>query len=448
VSSSPQKKPRTMIPLKDKKMAVEYWKSGKTGKLKLSTVSKKFRFVTSVQQLYKWEKQIQAGGSRNDKIQEIWLYTFMEFKNAKDNKFIVHDSDLKRWAMKKKIEINLESFTASSSWLWRFKNHYNIVSRKITKFVSDSYSKTKVDIIGTADLFVSSTKLFLQNFTDDNIYNTDQSGFNKEIHSGRTLEIRGAQHVKAAVQSIAATAHSYTIQPIISKNGKLLSPLFIILQEPSEKFGPRVENSLFSAHNIFVVASSSGKVTKDLLQTWFQEVFFPHVGSNSALIVDSLTHYKDKDLIKSATPPDKALKILTIPPKTTSMIQPLDKYGFCLWKNFVRKFSDRVLIDGININLCQRNNILKLQSLVHNQFSSPRFENLFKYSWFACGYTDFHPGYFENPVEFCFNVNDKLCFKLDLQCSSVSFINCSWCNNSFCFEHFFTDFHFCENFIQ
>jgi hypothetical protein len=130
------------------------------------------------------------------------------------------------------------------------------------------------------------------------------------------------------------------------------------------------------------------------------------------------------------------------------MIQPLDKYGFRVWKNFVRKFFDRAIIDGININLCQRNNILKLQSLVHNQFSSPRFENLFKYSWFACGYTDCHPGYFENPVEFCFNVNDKLCSKLDLQCCSVSFINCSWCNKSFCFKYFFTDFHFCENFIQ
>ncbi len=57
-------------------------------------------------------------------------------------------------------------------------------------------------------------------------------------------------------------------------------------------------------------------------------------------------------------------------------------------------------------------------------------------------------GGIENPVEFCFNVNDKLGFKLGLQCCSVSFINCSCCNESFCFEHCFTDFHFCENFIQ
>jgi hypothetical protein len=75
---------------------------------------------------------------------------------------------------------------------------------------------------------------------------------------------------------------------------------------------------------------------------------------------------------------------------TTSMIQPLDKYGFRLWKNFVR-FSDRVVLDGLDIDLYQRNNIIKLQSLMH-QLSSPRFENVFKYSWYASGFNDTHQG--------------------------------------------------------
>jgi len=48
------------------------------------------------------------------------------------------------------------------------------------------------------------------------------------------------------------------------------------------------------------------------------------------------------------------------------MIQPLDVYGFRIWKNFVRTFSDR---DDINLHL--RNNIIKLQSLTHIQLSSP-----------------------------------------------------------------------------
>jgi len=47
------------------------------------------------------------------------------------------------------------------------------------------------------------------------------------------------------------------------------------------------------------------------------------------------------------------------------MIQPLDVYGFRIWKNFVRTFSDRVLLLNYDINLHLRNNIIKLQSLTH-----------------------------------------------------------------------------------
>jgi hypothetical protein len=161
-----------------------------------------------------------------------------------------------------------------------------------------------------------------------------------------------------------------------------------------------------------------------------------------------LTTYNNRSSISSATPSNKQLKILIIPPKTTGLIQPLDKYGFHLRKNFIRKIWDRVLLNGLDVNLYQRNNILKLQSLVHNQFSSTKFVNLFKYLWFASEYTDNHPGKFENPVEYCYNVQDKKCSRIDLSCNSASFIICSWCEQLLCFEHFFIDFHFYNIFIQ
>jgi hypothetical protein len=47
------KKPKRMISLEDKKKAVDFWKSGKTKKLSLTTVSNRYRFVTSLAQLYK-----------------------------------------------------------------------------------------------------------------------------------------------------------------------------------------------------------------------------------------------------------------------------------------------------------------------------------------------------------------------------------------------------------
>jgi hypothetical protein len=438
------KRPKTMVSFEDKRKAVEFWNSGKKKRLSLNTVSNHFRFITSVQQLYEFEKQVETQGSGNDKLKEIWTYTFQEFMSAKDKSLIIHDYDLKRWALYKRRENGLENFTASRDWLWRFKSQNRIVSRKITRFVTSSYSREKTNLIDTADLFVNSSKIFLANYSDDDVYNTDQSGFTREIHSGRTLEFKGTKQVEGVVQSVSATTHLYTIQPTISKSGKLLSPLFIVLQEPTGSFGPRVQQTLFSAPNIYVTASKSGKLTKAELKLWFEAVFFPNVREKSVLLIDSGTTYNDKEMINSITPSNKELEIQKIPPKTTSMVQPLDKYGFRLWKNFVRRFSDRVVLDGLDVDLYQRNNIIKLQSLVHNQLSSPRFENVFKYSWYACGYNDTHPGTFDNPVEFCFNIEDKICSRLDLNCNSGCFIICSWCENSLCFEHFYTDYHICN----
>jgi len=88
------------------------------------------------------------------------------------------------------------------------------------------------------------------------------------------------------------------------------------------------------------------------------------------------------------------------------MIQPLDVYGFRIWKNFVRTFSDRVLLLNYDINLNLRNNIIKLHFLTHIQLSSPRFHKLFKYAWFKSGYIKERPSQFENPIDFCFSEKD------------------------------------------
>ena len=80
-------------------------------------------------------------------------------------------------------------------------------------------------------------------------------------------------------------------------------------------------------------------------------------------------------------------------------VQPLNVYEFRTWKNYVRHFSDSVILLDYDLNLHIRNNIIKLQSLVHNQLSSPSYHSLFKYSWFKSGYIAEKPGEF---VQFYF----------------------------------------------
>jgi hypothetical protein len=47
---------------------VDYWLSGKRNHLKLETVHSRFKFVTSLSQLYRLKEQVEAAGSRYDKL--------------------------------------------------------------------------------------------------------------------------------------------------------------------------------------------------------------------------------------------------------------------------------------------------------------------------------------------------------------------------------------------
>lgn len=278
------------------------------------------------------------------------------------------------------------------------------------------------------------------------IFNADQSGFNKEIHSGRTLAFAGEKQIHNVVQSVNSTTHSYTIFPIISKSGNLLSPLLIVYPKPRGKFGINVKRNMFQASNIYTIATKSGKMGSQELRTWLTEIYFKITPQETVLLVDSWSAFKNQVLINNCIPSDKDMHLFNIPPKTTALIQPLDKYGFRLWKNFVRKFSNTVLIKQINIHLYTRDNIFKLQAITHNQFSSPRFIDMWKYSWYSCGYTDSHPGHFQNPVDFVFHTSHS--FHCSLRnCSFQRFAKCSWCCTYFCFEHYFTIPHLCNTFI-
>ena len=95
------------------------------------------------------------------------------------------------------------------------------------------------------------------------------------------------------------------------------------------------------------------------------------------LLIDSWTGHCP-EVVRQATPAGMNVIPMIIPKGTTGKVQPLDVYGFRIWKNYVQHFSDSVILLDYDLNLHIRNNIIKLQSLVHNQLSSPRYHSLFK----------------------------------------------------------------------
>lgn len=136
--------------------------------------------------------------------------------------------------------------------------------------------------------------------------------------------------------------------------------------------------------------------------------------------------------------------IKQIPPGATGLVQPWDVFGFRIWKNFVRHIEDYMLLHKPHIILSQRNNVLKLQSLVFEQLRSPRYQPLFQYSWFKSGLIGSRSNQFQNPVRFCFNYDKLIC---DF-CEDLQMLTCSWCKSSLCVQHFFENFHICKNYVD
>ncbi|CAF4634473.1 unnamed protein product [Rotaria sp. Silwood2] len=224
-----------------------------------------------------------------------------------------------------------------------------------------------------------------------------QSAFEFEMHSTRTLSYAGEKNTVSSVRSTNKITHRYTVQATINLAGQVVGPVFVCLQEKNGVMDECVRKNLFRADNIVTNCSASGKLTTLLIRFWIDNCLLPSIRhSRTLLLSDSWKGQGDKHGLYDKI---KGLKHLEIPFKTTSKVQPLDVFFYRQWKVIPRRLHDRILLDGMDIDATERNNILKLQSLVHNQISSSIFTSMIKYAWFKAGYLDTHPGPFKTVTE-------------------------------------------------
>ena len=234
--------------------------------MSLDSVKQKFKKVTSIRQLRRWAHALNQGGTYREKVVRICKLTFENFKVAVDAGLIIHDQDLRRWALQAQKEIGSEDFRfrALTSWLNGFKKAHRITSRKINKFVIRKTVESATKLEKKADEFVTNVRQYAAKISMGNVYNSDQSGFQFELHSGRALTFEGEKQVQCLIQSVTSTTRSYTIQPLISGDGRLLSPLFLVLKEGTGEIGPRIGTNLFRPENVYIEVSKSGKLTSGI----------------------------------------------------------------------------------------------------------------------------------------------------------------------------------------
>lgn len=143
--------------------------------------------------------------------------------------------DLRRIALKRARDIDCKRFKASERWATDFKKAHRIVSRKITKFVTQRDLVQKPDVEEEALDFVLDVQGTIASKGPEKVTNSDQCGFECELRAGRTLTSKGLKKVVVVAQSKNALTHSYTIMPSVTASGKLIEPLYLVLREKDGK---------------------------------------------------------------------------------------------------------------------------------------------------------------------------------------------------------------------
>ncbi|KAF4532005.1 hypothetical protein B566_EDAN006550 [Ephemera danica] len=392
--------------------------------------------------------KVEAGGTRYTKLVELYHLTYEAFEDARIKKRLpVHDLDLRRFALNAASVVGLDYFKASKSWITKFKKTYNIVSRKVTKFVTTKSMKNLEITKAAAAKFIDENKALVQR-DPKNCINGDQSGFQKELRFGRVLDALGTKMIDVIAQSAYALTHSSTIMPFITAAGQLLEPVLVVLQEKDGKFTDRVEDKLIVPKNLVVCASKSGKMEKRHVEIALTQTVFPHCSTTEVtnLFLDSWSGHTDLKFLEGLTRGTGVkIDVKKLPPGTTDETQPLDKFGFRPGKVYFRKIVEYIILKEIPFVLSKRQNIIFVLAFFVRQLSSPRYNNLWKYSWHACGYTEDHPGPFVTPAQFAFDHDCRVCESPS--CRNEAMLRCSWCRSVLCFDHLFTNLPLCDKYV-
>lgn len=105
----------------------------------------------------------------------------------------------------------------------------------------------------------------------------------------------GNQRNDGKVTQTAGLMHSYMVQPTISADRLLCSPVLVVLQEPGEKFGPRVKAQMFKRPELNVHCTSCGLVDKSTLSKYFKLFSKYPQAKDSVLLYDSYRGYVDQN---------------------------------------------------------------------------------------------------------------------------------------------------------
>lgn len=248
------------------------------------------RSEAKIRNKYRWYRRqylprfrdcVSRGYKRSDVYRLIREAVYQKFLNSREKGLPVRGYNIRSWALREARKHNLGNFTASYRYLTMFKKAYRISSRKVTKIVSSSDLANRIadgrKIIQFREDFSRACQFFKKKL----IFNVDQTGFNLEPSTDRTLSSQGERDTMMHARSSNKQTHSYTAQPVISREGRVVGKLTLVLQEDKGRFGPLIQKKVRKMEqdfsNVKLYPSKSGKMNSSLTADWMIEVLLPGV---------------------------------------------------------------------------------------------------------------------------------------------------------------------------
>ena len=194
--------------------------------------------------------------------------------------------------------------------------------------------------------------------------------------------------------------------------------------------------------NIIVTCSKSRKLTKYLYAEYLRKVVKPYVEENKFLLIVDSWGGQTGDVYDDIFPRDYVNSnnnnwtLAIIPSKCTPLVQPCDVYFYRQIKISIKKLQHCTYVIENQRELTQREDALKIHSLLHHQISAPIFRPMILYAWYAAGLVTYEKPKFKNISEVCFPPNLLYC-----QCNRIAILKCGWCFHELCFVCFYDMYH-------
>lgn len=141
-----------------------------------------------------YEREKENKGTNLEKFNKIKNFMIIKFREARESGAAVHYWTLQEWSRIAAKQLRLDGFKASKHFINNFKKENKITSRKITKITSHILNDDEKILLDKSVEFNQEVNKFIKenHLKASEVWNHDQSPYQYEMTSERTLSVQGS----------------------------------------------------------------------------------------------------------------------------------------------------------------------------------------------------------------------------------------------------------------